>query len=102
TGLVFSVTLLKAVDTASLFLKVHIARVKRMVFRVHFAAINAILNIHSTARFKLRPIAHYNRTFVVFLLNSFFHNRIFILPYFSSRVPNIGLYSPTRYMTFTG
>ncbi len=68
-----SVTLLKAINTTSLFLEVHVTGVKRMVFRINFAAINAIFGIDGTSGFKLRTVAHHDRNFVVFWVNSFFH-----------------------------
>lgn len=70
---VFAVALLKAINTAGFFLKVHIARVKRMIFGVNLAAIHSVIRLHGASGLKLRSVAEDYGNFVVFRVNAFFH-----------------------------
>src|SRR5699024_9296723 len=87
-SLPFSVALLEAIDSSGLLLEVHIAGIKGMVFRVNLAAVYPFFGIHRTPRCKFCTVAHYNRYFVVFWVNSFFHNSIEFL-YCLFKEPNI-------------
>ena len=71
--LIFAVTLLEAIDTTGFLLEVHVTRVKRMVLRINLAVILTAIGIHRAAGFKFGTITHYNCDFVVFWMNSVFH-----------------------------
>lgn len=77
--LVFAVTLFKAIDTTSLFLKVHVTRIERVILRVNFASVLAVFRVHGTACFKFSTITQDNSNFVVFWMDSVFHDLIISL-----------------------